>query len=160
MLASLIVVFAAIGIWALVQRHTALSATRDSNSQRLVALSISSLGHDPARSLLLADKAWLVHHTQAAESAVRTALSEDRLQAVIGHPASVSAASYSSDGRYILSASAHDVSVNSATNGAEIARFHSAAGLLSAQLSRHGPPLVTLLLSGGLIRAMGPDSQP
>ena len=110
-LLTLVAVFAALGIWALVQRSDARRAARSASSLALAAAAVGQRDSHLDESLLLALEAYRASPTaQAASSmvgALETARSSGAETIVRGFPDGVRTVAYSPDGRMLAASSLH-----------------------------------------------------
>jgi WD40 repeat protein len=109
-LAVAAVVFAALvsvlAVWALRQKDEAESQERAADAQALVAQAVTELDSDPQESLRLALEAWETNASDGALAAIRRALSESKVRAVMtGHTDIVWSSSFSPDGTKVVTAS-------------------------------------------------------
>ena len=92
-----------VGVLAVAQ----IRANQTTHSRELAASAMSALGVDPSDSVRLAAEALDTRETREAEEALREALEQSRLRAVVvGHHDSVNEAGFSRDGRRVATASA------------------------------------------------------
>lgn len=107
-LTTLVAVFAALGIWALLQRSDAKHAARSAASFALASESRTQLGGHIDRALLLALAAYTTSPTTEAKSAMVAALESPRLDGtesiLRGGNVGVRAVAFSRDGRTLASA--------------------------------------------------------
>jgi WD40 repeat protein len=107
-LLSLVAIFAALGIWALVQRSDAKRATRSASSLALASEAASQTGGGIDRALLLALEAYRTRPTAEASSAMVAALGSPKLsdvEAILrGGSIGVRAVAFSPDRRTFASA--------------------------------------------------------
>lgn len=81
---------------------TAEAETRRAKSGELAALALREIDQDPDLSILLALEAISTILTDSAENALRSALQADNLQAILPHSGTVSAVSFSPDGKRLI----------------------------------------------------------
>ncbi len=130
---------AVLSYWALQQRSSA-------RGQRYVADALSALATDPFRSVKLAERALDTKETKAAESAFRVAASQSRLRLAARHGTAVYSASYSDDGKLVLSVGGKGARVWDATTGrtVDVLRYEGKQTELStARFEPHGHRVIT-----------------
>lgn len=140
--AGLVLLLVAVIILALL----VLRVQRTTQSRELAASAISKLNVDPAESVFLAAEAVNISRTAEAKSALRRALLESRVRAVLrGHKDDVSSATFSSDGKYIVTAS-HDKTARvwETSTGKQIKDLEHTAEVKSAVFSRDGKFVITV----------------
>jgi WD40 repeat protein len=105
-LLALVAVFAALGIWALVQRNDARRATRSAVSLALASAAGRQLPNRADRSLLLSLAAYRTRATtEAADSMVRALEQAGDAEAILhGHTTGVRAVAFGPDGRTVATA--------------------------------------------------------
>ena len=96
---------AALTVWAFSERRDARAKTILVHARELDATALARLRLDPELSLLLAVQAARMAPSAEVESVLRDALLTSRVRAVLPAKGPVTAASYSPDGRRILTAS-------------------------------------------------------
>ncbi|HEY1368570.1 MAG TPA: hypothetical protein VGF23_15725 [Gaiellaceae bacterium] len=159
-LVALVAVFAALGIWALVQRSEARSATRSARSATLNATSVSlasaaneNLGTRVDESLLLSLEALRARPTAQAKSSMVSALVTSRRvgrgATLAGHFDAVRAVAFSPDGSVLASASDDGTlrlwNVRTHQGIGQPLRGHGDGGVNGVAFSPDG----TMLASGG-----------
>lgn len=95
----------AFAIVAAIALIVAYHASKRSTSEKYAAESISALSLDPVKSTQLAVKALDAAWTPQADRALRLALPDLRLRRVLRAADALNGASFSSDGRYVITAS-------------------------------------------------------
>ncbi|HEY2938443.1 MAG TPA: hypothetical protein VGJ27_01375, partial [Gaiellaceae bacterium] len=100
-----LVAMAAVTVFALTQRSNAKSEARHARARALASTSLTQLSVDPQRSLRLAVDAARLESGPEVEEALREALIASRLRRILPAQGPVSAASFSPDGRRVLTAS-------------------------------------------------------
>ncbi len=91
---------------ALAARATAEAELKATRSRELAAVALTQLANDPQLALLIAIAAEQTAHTPQSEDAIRLAMFRAfRDDGTFRHPAAVTDARFSSDGRYLLTAS-------------------------------------------------------
>lgn len=124
-------------------------AQREKNvavSRQLAANATLNLPVNPELSILLAVEAVNRSRTEQAEDALRQSLIETNVRAVMrGHTAGVASAVYSSDGRYVATASDDGTArLWEAESGSPVAEFRGhTAGVSTVAFSKDGELLVT-----------------
>ena len=103
-LIALLVLVVVLGVGALSFWRSAVAARNTAQSRQLAASAVANLARDPELSTLLALSALHKSHTSQAEEALRKALPLLQLRRTLVPGASVTAASYSRDGRLIATA--------------------------------------------------------
>lgn len=102
----IIAVLAVLTVFALKQRNAAEQARAEALSRELAANGLLQLPADPELSLLLAIEAMRIRPTAQAEDALRQALPESHVQAVLpGHTSGIPTVAFSPDGQLVASAS-------------------------------------------------------
>jgi WD40 repeat protein len=101
---ALLAVMAAVTVYALSQRSEAREQAREAQAHQLEALSAAGLPFDPERSLLLAREAARLAPSETAEEALRTALRDSRVRAIVRVGEPLLGATF--DGRTVLAATA------------------------------------------------------
>ncbi len=105
-LTVLVCLFAAFAAWALYERGVATDQRAMSESRRLAALSKTQLEIKPGLALRQAVAAADLDETREAKQALRDALESSRGRGVLtGHRGGVWSATFSNDGRYLVTAS-------------------------------------------------------
>ena len=125
-------------------------ANQTTHSRELAASAISELGVDPSESVRLASQAFDTRETPEADEALRRALEESRLRAVmVGHDDWVTQAAYSPDGRRVATAS----------KDGSVRLWNPHTGSQLAVLRGHVRPVNTLLFdrSGDRVLSAGED---
>jgi WD40 repeat protein len=121
-MALLLILVSAVAVLAVRERNTARRAQRSSLSRELAAVAVTRLTSNPASSLGLALDALQNDSTPQAESALRRALSEPWARVLRGHHDWVMSATFSDDGRSVLTASLDNtVRTWSAATGRQLA---------------------------------------
>jgi hypothetical protein len=136
---------------ALVAATLAVRSGREARSQKLAALATSLLEVDPAESVRRASEALDVRQTPAAEDALRAAIEESRVRAVLaGHRDWITSATYSPDGERILTASNDGTArLWSASSGDQVGTLRGHRGEVTAALfGDAGRRVVTAGLDG------------
>ncbi len=133
---------------AVQQRGAALAEQRIAVSRELAADADAQLPLDPALSILLASRAAQTADTTQAEDALRQALAQSHLRAILqGHTDSVASATFSADGQDVLTASwDHTARVWNGRTGKALFVLHGIAG--DAAYSPNGREIVTGDLDG------------
>ena len=124
----------------------AVRANQTTRSRELAADAISELAVDPSESVRLAAQALDTRETPEAEEALRRALEESHLRAVMtGHADWVNTANYSPNGRRIVTTSDDgQARLWDAGTGRPVAAFRGHAGeVYTAVFDRQGRRLVT-----------------
>jgi WD40 repeat protein len=129
-----------------------IRANDKTHSRELAASAIADLSVDPSESLHLASQAVDASDTPEAEVALRRSLEDSRLRVVMaGHRGWVNEATYSSDGRRIVTASNDGTArVWDAGTGRQISLLRTGPKPLSVVGFDHG---------GGLVFAAGADGK-
>ena len=104
-MSMLLVATIVLAVMAITSRNRVQQQKRALAEQNLLADAANQLSNDPARSLHLALQAWQQGHDVQAQQAVRAALSNSPLRAVLrGHHGSVNSTAFSPDGTTVLTA--------------------------------------------------------
>lgn len=108
-----LVVAIVLGVLALLQRNNAVEQRHEAEKQRAAATSralaanaLLNLPTDPELSVLLGLQAAKASRTAEAESALRSGILDDRVRATLHHDEIVTSASYSPDGKRVVTTSA------------------------------------------------------
>jgi WD40 repeat protein len=152
--AAIALVMLAVAAVCGVLAYLAVAAKHAARAQSLVAQSVSALGVNPARSVVLADRASKAHPSPEADAALRTALTSSPLRLLIRHRGEVYRAKYAAHGARIFTAAADGTArVSNTKNGAAIRTFdHADAADISADGKR------VAIGSGNSIRLMNVET--
>jgi WD40 repeat protein len=142
-----LVVAIALSILALISRQAAVNSQHQASSGAFAALSVLQLGADPQLSLLLAVRAAQSSRTAAALDALRRAVPANHLIrtfAIGGDDRPLDSAQWSSDEKYVLTASEDGFArLWNAQTGAVVRSFPIGTDREGAVLSRDGREVVT-----------------
>lgn len=129
------------------EREDARKHSKIAQSRQVAASAISRLSYDPELSVLLAREAVRIEKTQEAENALRRALLESHVRvALIGHEEYVNSASFSPDGKWVVTASDDGTSrIWDSASGKERDVLKCRGSVISAEFSRDS--LSVLLLT-------------
>jgi WD40 repeat protein len=138
---------AGVAVFALAERKSARAEARHAHARELTASALAQLPVDPELSLLLAVAAARIEPTRQVEDVLRQAAIASHERFLLAARGPVTSATFSPDGRFILTAS---------EDGA--ARLYTRAGARVAVL-RHGGPVTGAAFSpdGALIASAGSD---
>jgi len=126
-LVLLLALVSAVAIFAIRGQHAAERAQMAARSRALAAEAVTLLASDPASSLRLALSAMQENPNREAASALRRALSEPEVRILHGHRNWVMSATFSPDGRYVLTSSQDStVRVWSASTGRQLTMLRTA----------------------------------
>ena len=126
-LVLLLALVSTVAIVAVRGQRAAVKAQGISHSKALAAEAVTLLGTDPASGLRLALAAIQDNPTPEAASALRRALAEPEVRVLRGHRSWVMSATFSPDGRYVLTSSQDStVGVWSASTGRQLAVLRTA----------------------------------
>lgn len=131
---------------ALAAKATAEATLLATRSRELAAVALSQLADDPQLALLIAIEAEQASHTPQSEDALRLAMSRAfPADGAFRHPAAVTDAQLSSDGKYLLTASRDGVArLWDVTSGEVITAFRGHLGqVTSAAFSPIGRQIAT-----------------
>jgi WD40 repeat protein len=151
-LVGLVALFAALGVWALLQRSDARDATKSATSVALASAANDQLQARVDQSLMLGLAAYEAGHTVQAKSAMLSALEAARRSggnaSLVGHIGAVRGAAFSPNGATVASAGTDDTvrlwSVSTRTEIGQPLRGHTES-VLAVAYSPDG----TMLASGG-----------
>lgn len=104
-MAALLIATIVLAVFALRQRAEAENQRRTAQSRELAANALSQLEIDPNLGVLLAIAAMSAKRTAQAEEALRKTLQSEKISVMRGHEGWVHSASFSPDGRYVVTAS-------------------------------------------------------
>jgi WD40 repeat protein len=139
--------------FALVQRNDARHQAKVARSRELAATALLGLSTNPERSLLLGVEAGRTSDTPEAADAVREALDATYVEHVLrGHTDSINRASFSPDGKQVITASDDGTArVWDASTNRELRTFRPKDGLvLSAQFSPDASRILTATSRGDI----------
>ena len=149
-LVFVVVALVALSVVALHQRSMAAGARDDAQSRLFAAKAAEQLAIAPAVAVRLAARGMNLSVTDEAEQAFREALEASHLRAVLdGKSGSVYAASFSPDGKLVLTASEGGrARIWNATNGKSLRMLRGGGSVGSASFSPDGKRIVTTSFGG------------
>ena len=145
-----LIVAIVIGVVVVIAKRDAETQRRDARAQQLAASAAAALPLDPHVSLFLAREAINLRHTLVAESALRSALAEDRVKsvAVLRPPGSIRDASLDSTGSRAVTVGQSGVQVWDVARKKLLATLDPVPPITDARLSRDGKLLATASQQG------------
>jgi WD40 repeat protein len=150
---ALLIIVSGIAImWELHSRAAAADQRNASRSRELAALATTQVSVDPAAAVQLAAEATRVHATAQAEDALRAALAESHVRAILrGHEGAVLAAGFSPNGKRIVTGGLDGTTqIWSAASGRRVAVLprRGNGNVRAAVFSRDGARVITASTDG------------
>ena len=155
------VLVGAAAIWAGIERGNARDQARRATARALEAHAATTLAEDPELSLLLAAEAARLVPGAASEEALRRALTESRLQAVVRSPGALVAAEPAREHDLLVAAGdAGRALVARMDNGTVVGSFDQRSPITALALSSKGDLALTGGRDGSAVLWSVDDAQP